>query len=59
MVQNNIRGVVHSSCQVLNGAFAEFIHPEDVVVYVGDAIDVVFKHIDAEGMMEFCGETEK
>lgn len=51
--------MVHSSCQVLNGAFAKFIHSEDVVVNVGDAIDVVFKHINAEGVMEFYGETEK
>lgn len=52
VVQSYICGVVHSSCQVLNGAFAKLIHSEDVVVAVGDAIDVVLKDIDAEGVME-------
>lgn len=52
VVQSYICGVVHSSCQVLNGAFAKLIHSEDVVVNVGDAVNVVLKDIDAEGMVE-------
>lgn len=59
VVQSYICGVVHSSCQVLNGAFAKLIHSEDVVVAVGDAIDVVLKDIDAEGVMEHCEGTEE
>lgn len=59
MVQNYIRGMVHSNCQVLNRAFTKLIHSEDVVVDVGNAIDVVFKDIDAEGVMELCVKTER
>lgn len=58
MVQNDIRGVVHSDCQVLNRASAKLIHAEDVVVDVCHAVDVVFKDIDAEGMMQLCIKTE-
>lgn len=58
MVQNDIRGVVHSDCQVLNRASAKLIHAEDVVVDVCDAVDVVFEDIDAEGMMQLCIKTE-
>lgn len=58
MVQNYISGVVHSSGQVLNRAFSKLIYSENVVVDVGDAIDVVFKDIDAEGVMELCANTE-
>lgn len=59
VVQNYICGVVHPSCQVLDRAFAELVHPEHVVVDVGDAVDVVFKDVDAEGLMELCGLTER
>lgn len=59
MVQNYICGVIHSSCQVLSWAFAELIHPEHVVVDVGDAVDVVFKNVDTEGLMELCGSPER
>lgn len=55
MVQNYICGVIHPSGQVLDRPFAELIHPEHVVVDVGDAVDVVFKDVDAEGLMELCG----
>lgn len=58
MVQNYICGMVHPSCQVLNGAFAKLIHSEDVVVDVGDSINVVLKDIDAEGVIELCVETK-
>lgn len=58
MVQNHISGMVHSSGQVLNRAFAKLIYSENVVVDVGDTIDVVFKDIDAEGMMELCAKAE-
>lgn len=59
MVQDYIRGVVHSSRQVLNGAFAELIHPEDVVVDVRDAINEVLEDVNAEGLMDPCAETER
>lgn len=59
VIQNYICGVVHAGCQVLNGTFAKFIHSEDVVVDVGDPVDVVFEHVNAEGMVDFCVETER
>lgn len=59
MVQNYICGVIHPGCQVLDRAFAEFIHPEHVVVDVGDAVDVVFEDVDTEGLMELCGSAER
>lgn len=59
MVQNYICGVIHPSRQVLDRALAKLIHPEHIVVDVGDAIDVVFKDIDTEGLMELCGLTER
>lgn len=58
MVQNHISGMVHSSGQVLNRAFAKLIYSENVVVDVGDAVDVVFKDVDAEGVMELCAKAE-
>ena len=54
MVQNYIRSMVQSSCQVLNWASAELIHSEHIVVCVGDAINVVFKDVNTEGMIELC-----
>lgn len=51
--------MVQSGRQVLNGAFAKLIHSEDLVVNVGDAVDVVLKDIDAEGLVELCVETEE
>lgn len=59
VVQNDIGGVVHPRGQVLDGASAELIHPEDVVVDVGDAVDVVLEDVDAEGLVELCGWTER
>lgn len=58
VVQNYICGVVHSSCHILNGTFAKFIHSEDIVIDVGDTVDIVLKHVNAEGLMEFCAEIE-
>lgn len=59
MVQNYIGGMIHPGCQVLSWAFAELVHPEHVVVDVGDAVDVVFKNINAERLMELCGSPER
>lgn len=59
VIQGYIRGVVYSSCQVLNGAFAKLIHSEDVVVDVRDPVDVVLKHVDAEGLMELCAGNKR
>lgn len=52
MVQDNVSGVVHSDGQVLNWTFAEFVHSEDVVVDVRDAVDVVLEDVDAEGVTQ-------
>lgn len=59
MVQNYIGGMIHPCGQVLSWAFPELVHPEHVVVDVGDAVDVVFKHIDAEGLVELWGSSER
>lgn len=59
VVQNYICGMVHPSGQILNGASAKFIHPEDVVVDVGHAVHVVLKHINAEGLMQLCVQIAK
>lgn len=52
MMQDDVCGVVHSDGQVLDGAFAELVHSEDVVVDVCDAVDVVLEDVDAEGMTQ-------
>lgn len=52
MLQDQIGGVVHSSCQVLHGAFTEFIYSEDLIVPVGDAVDGVLEDVDAEWMIK-------
>lgn len=59
MVQNYVGGMIHPGGQVLSWASPELVHPEHVVVDVGDAVDVVFKHIDAEGLMELWGSSER
>lgn len=52
MMQDDVGGVVHSNCQVLDGAFAKLVHSEDVVVDVCHAVDVVLEDVDAEGVTQ-------
>ena len=52
VVQHNVSGVVHASGQILHGAFAKLVDPKHKVVDVGDAVDVVLKHVYAEGVVE-------
>lgn len=51
-MQDDVGGVVHAHRQVLDGAFAKLVHSEDVVVDVGDAVDVVLEDVDAEGVTQ-------
>lgn len=54
VVEDDIGGVVDASGEVLHGAFAELVDPEDDVVNVGDPVDVVLKDVDAEWMEKVC-----
>lgn len=47
--------MVESSCKVGDGPITKLVNLEDAVVDVGDAIDVVFKNINAERVAEPWG----
>lgn len=55
MVQDYIRGVAQTPSQVDQGAVSEFVDLEDTIIDVSDSIDVVLKHIDAEGVTQAWG----
>lgn len=59
MVEYDVRGVVHSCSQVLHGAFAILVDPEHKVVDVGDAIDVVLKHVNTERVVELWNKQDR
>ena len=59
VVQHDVGGVVHARGQILHGPLAELVHPEDKVVDVGDAVDVVLEDVYAEGEVEVCGGRER
>lgn len=59
MVEDDVSGVVDASGEVLHGAFAELVDPEDDVVDVSDAVDVVLKDVDAERMEEVWKQEEE
>lgn len=50
MVQDHIRGVAQGPSQVDQGAVSKLVDLEDTIVDVGDAVNVVLKHINTEGM---------
>lgn len=50
VVQDHIRRVAQAPRQVDQGAVSELMDLEDTIVNVGDAIDVILKDIDAEGV---------
>lgn len=50
MVKHHIRGVAQASSQVDQGAVSKLVDLEDTVIDVSDTIDIVLKHIDAEGV---------
>lgn len=58
VVEDDVGGVVDASGEVLHGAFAELVDPEDDVVDVGDPVYVVLKDVDAERMEEVCEQEE-
>lgn len=50
MVEHHIRGVAQAPSQVDQGAVSKLVDLEDTVIDVGDTVDIVLKHIDAEGV---------
>lgn len=50
MVQDHIRGMAQTPSQVDQGAVSKLVDLEDTIIDVSDSIDVVLKHIDAEGV---------
>lgn len=56
VVEDDVSGVVDASSEVLHGAFAELVDPEDNVVDVGDPVYVVLKDVNAERMEEVCSK---
>lgn len=59
VVEHNVCGVVHSCGQVLHEAFAILVDPEHKVVDVGDAIDVVLKHVNTERVVELWNKQDR
>lgn len=50
VVQDHIGGVAQGPRQVDQGAVSKLMDLEDTVIDVGDAVDVILKDIDAEGV---------
>lgn len=50
VVQDHVRGVAQAPRQVDQGAVSKLMDLEDTIINVGDAIDVILKDIDAEGV---------
>lgn len=47
--------MAQAPCQVDQGAVSKLMDLEDTIIDVGDAIDVILKDIDAEGVTEAWG----
>lgn len=58
VVEDDVSGVVDASGEVLHGAFAELVDPEDDVVDVGDPVYVVLKDVNAEWMQKVWKQEE-
>ena len=54
VVQDHIGGMAQAPSQVDQGAVPELM--EDTIIDVGDAIDVILKDINAEGVTQSWGE---
>lgn len=50
MVEDHVGGVAQAPSQVDQGAVSKLVDLEDAVIDVSDTINVVFEHIDAEGV---------
>ena len=50
VVQDHIGGVAQAPCQVDQGAVSKLMNLEDTIINVGDAVDVILKDVDAEGV---------
>lgn len=50
VVQDHVRGVAQAPCQVDQGAVSKLMDLEDTIINVGNAIDVILKDINAEGV---------
>lgn len=56
VVQDHIGGMAQAPSQVDQGAVPELMDLEDTIIDVGDAIDVILKDINAEGVTQSWGE---
>lgn len=52
MVKDHVRGVAQAPSQVDQGAVSELVDLEDTIIDVSDTVDVILKHVDAEGVSE-------
>lgn len=52
VVQDNVSSMVDACGEILHGAFAKLVDPEDKVVYIRDPINVILKDIYAEWMKQ-------
>lgn len=50
VVQDHVRGMAQAPGQVDQGAVSKLMDLEDTIIDVGDAVDVILKDIDAEGV---------
>lgn len=52
MVQDYVSSMIDASGEILHGAFAKLVDPEDKVVDIRDPINVILKDIYAEWMKQ-------
>lgn len=59
VVEDDVGGVVDARGQILHGAFAELVNPEDVIIDVRDPVDVILEDVDAERMLQVWKRTKE
>lgn len=50
VVEDYIRGMTQAPSKVNQGAVSKLVDLEDTIIDVSDSVDVVLKHINAEGV---------
>lgn len=50
VVQDDVCSVVDACSEILHGAFAKLVDPEDDIVYICDPVYVILKDVNAEWM---------
>lgn len=55
MIEYHVSGMVEPSREVGDGPIAKLVDLENAVVDVGDAVNVVLKNVNAEGVAESWG----